>query len=151
VTLNLPKIIPKKEHDFIIKQKVMRTATVSVHGSPHVVPLAFIVLDQRIYFESLEWSLKVKHVRQNGKVALLFDEYGPTRRGSRYRGVLVKGKAQILKYGSKEFLKARRAIYHKYRYFSKTFPIVRGTGRVIISATPFRVTSWNHGYKSLTE
>jgi nitroimidazol reductase NimA-like FMN-containing flavoprotein (pyridoxamine 5'-phosphate oxidase superfamily) len=145
------KGIPKGELEFIVKQMVMRAATVSTHGSPHVVPLAFVIVNQRICFESLDWSLKVRHIRDNGKVALLFDEYGPTRRGSRYRGVLVKGKAEILKYGSKQFLRARQAIYRKYRYFSKTFPIVRGTGRVILSATPHRTISWNYGYKSLNE
>jgi nitroimidazol reductase NimA-like FMN-containing flavoprotein (pyridoxamine 5'-phosphate oxidase superfamily) len=145
------KNISSNQLKFIVKQMVMRTATVSSRGIPHVVPLAFVVANGRIYFESLEWSLKVKHIRQNGKVALLFDEYGTTKKGSRYRGVLVKGRAQIMKYGTIEFLKARRAIYRKYEYFSKTFPIVPGTGRLILSATPNRVVSWSYGYKSLNE
>jgi len=139
-----------QERRFILRQRVMRAATALPTGYPHVVPLVFVVIGNRVYFESKRQSVKIRHILKNRKVALVFDEYDPTRHHPKYRGVLVKGSARVLGFGNPEFERAKRAIYRKYKYFSKTFPIVRGSGRVIVCFAPHAVVSWVFGYSSLT-
>lgn len=138
------------ERRFILTQKVMRAATSFPTGYPHVVPLAFVVIGNRVYFESRRESVKVRHILKNPRVSLLFDQYDPTSHHPRYRGVLMKGTARVLGFGNPEFMRARRYIYRKYKYFSKSFPIVKGSGRVIVSFKPHAVVSWIYGYKNLT-
>ena len=75
----------ERELAFLEEQRLGRIATVSSHGQPHVVPVAFEF--DGICFNFGGWklknSLKFKNIQQNNKVAFV--------------GLEVKGLAEILR------------------------------------------------------
>ncbi len=66
----------ERELAFLKEQRLGRIATVSSHGQPHVVPVAFEF--DGICFNFGGWklknSLKFKNIQQNNKVAFVVDD-----------------------------------------------------------------------------
>ncbi|MEM2003468.1 MAG: pyridoxamine 5'-phosphate oxidase family protein [Nitrososphaerota archaeon] len=128
---------------FINSQKIMRLSTCN-KCFPHVVPLCFVIDNGHIYFETKENTRKVRNILRNRKVAALFDEYGDKGGKPYYKGVIAQGEASILEYGSDEFLRAKELLYKKYPFFEKHFPIIPGSGRIIIKIIVNRLISWEY-------
>ncbi|MFI5758148.1 TIGR03668 family PPOX class F420-dependent oxidoreductase [Streptomyces sp. NPDC051569] len=61
---------------------VGRLATVDGAGVPHLVPVTFVVDEDRLYFAvdhkpKSTWDLRrLRNIRENGRVAVLVDHYG---------------------------------------------------------------------------
>ena len=66
----------ERELAFLKEQRLGRIATVSSHGQPHVVPVAFEFDDICFNFGGwkLKNSLKFKNIQQNNKVAFVVDD-----------------------------------------------------------------------------
>jgi len=134
-------MLSASELQFIERQRVAHLATADAAGQPHVVPVCFAYLDERIYVaidEKPKRSLPLKRLRnieQNPQVSLVFDRYDEN--WSRLGWVMVHGTAVIIDGGQEHELAvaALRERYEQYR--SMTLE-----GRPVISVTVERVSSW---------
>jgi pyridoxamine 5'-phosphate oxidase family protein len=88
----------ERELTFLKKQRLGRIATVSSHGQPHVVPVAFEFDGICFYFGGwkLKNSLKFKNILQNNKVAFVVDDLISANPWTPI-GLEVKGIAEILR------------------------------------------------------
>lgn len=88
----------ERELAFLKEQRFGRIATVSSHGQPHVVPVAFEFDGICFYFGGwkLKNSLKFKNIQQNNKVAFVVDDLLSVNPWAP-RGLEVKGLAEILR------------------------------------------------------
>ncbi len=127
-----------KELAFVRAQRVARLATVSEAMEPHNVPVCAVAIGGKLFFASEAGARKVKNIRSNPRVALVFDEYHED--WTKLRGIMVVGKATIIEKGA-TFHRARLALYRKYRQYRKIEPIEEGES-VIVAVTPERTFTW---------
>ncbi len=130
--------LKKKERDFISLQRVLRIATVDKNGMPHNVPVCHVMDGDRIYFATGKKSKKIKNLEENGKVALVCDEYSEI--WSYLKGVFVQGKTRVISKGP-EFRKLRKMLYQKYTLYEAEAPIEEGN-TVIVEIIPQNIVSW---------
>jgi PPOX class probable F420-dependent enzyme len=126
--------------------RVARLATLDEHGYPHLVPVCYAT-DGRAYYSALDAKPKrvaperlrrVRNIRANPRVALLFDHYEEDWRRLRY--VLVQGRAELLGTGPERDT-ARDLLGEKYPQYRTTTPL--GAEAVMIKITPERVVEWS--------
>lgn len=123
---------------FIRSQRVARLATVGADGTPHNVPVCVVVLTGKIYFASDRDARKVRNIRRNPRVSVVFDQY--TENWTRLAGAMITGTAAVTTQGA-VFRRARQALYRKYRQYARVAPIAEGES-VIICVTPTASFSW---------
>jgi len=73
---------------FIEEQKIMRLATINRDGTPHLTPMWYVVLDDKIHFTTDRDSVKAKNIQRCNKVTVVIDtgiEF------STLRGIMLKG------------------------------------------------------------
>ena len=68
-----------------------KLATVRADGSPHVVPVWFILDGEQLIFTAGHTSVKVKNIVRHGRVAICVDEDTPP-----FHYVLLEGRAEVL-------------------------------------------------------
>ncbi len=130
--------LKKIEKDFISLQRVIRVATVDKNGTAHNVPVCHVTEGNHIYFATGKKSKKIKNLTENGKVALVCDEYSEI--WSDLKGVFIQGEARVISKGSK-FRKLRKLLYQKYPRYEREAPIEEGK-TVIIEVIAQKVVSW---------
>jgi len=126
--------------------RVARLATLDEQGYPHLVPVCYAT-DGRTYYSALDAKPKrvasaklrrVRNIRANPRVALLFDHYEEDWRRLRY--VMVQGQAELLADGP-EREAARGLLLAKYPQYQTTTPLAEQA--VVIKITPVRVVEWS--------
>ena len=130
--------LKKIERDFISLQRVLRIATVDKNGMPHNVPVCHVLEGDRIYFATGKKSKKIKNLEENGKVALVCDEYSEI--WSYLKGVFVQGKTRVISKGP-EFRKLKKMLYQKYTLYEAEATIEEGN-TVIVEIIPQNIVSW---------
>ncbi|HKW04677.1 MAG TPA: pyridoxamine 5'-phosphate oxidase family protein [Nitrososphaerales archaeon] len=78
---------------YIDNQFFMRVATISLNGKPHNIPSNFIRFGEKIYFDADAASVKIKNIKRNGKVSLVWNSGKPFFDS---RGVVVQGIARVI-------------------------------------------------------
>lgn len=68
-----------------------KLATVRADGSPHVVPVWFILDGEHLIFTAGHTSVKVKNILRDGRVAICVDEDTPP-----FHYVLLEGRLEVL-------------------------------------------------------
>jgi PPOX class probable F420-dependent enzyme len=134
----MPHRLSGKVLAFIRGQRVARVATVGRDGGPQNVPVCVVAASGRIYFASDKDARKVRHLRQNPRVALVFDRY--SENWKRLAGVTVLGTCTLIDQGA-AFRRIRQALYRKYKPYSRMQPIEEGEC-VIICVTPTASFAW---------
>lgn len=128
-----------------VEGRVARLATLDETGHPHLVPVCYAT-DGRAYYSAIDRKPKrtpperlrrVRNIRANPRVALLFDHYEEDWRGLRY--VMVQGQAELLS-GGPEWEAARGLLEAKYPQYA-AMPL--GAGGLMIKITPERVIAWS--------
>jgi PPOX class probable F420-dependent enzyme len=127
-----------KELAFIRSQRLARVATADKHGEPHNVPISPVVITGHIYFASDSTARKVRNLRANPRVALVFDHY--TENWRKLAGVMITGSVTIVEHGA-AFRRARQALYRKYKLYARIAPLEEGEA-VIVCVTPTDSFSW---------
>src|SRR3990170_1369145 len=130
--------LKKIERDLIPLQRVLRIATIDKNGMPHNVPVCHVMDGDRIYFATGKKSKRIKNLEENGKVALVCDEYSEI--WSYLKGVFVQGKTRVISKGP-EFRKLRKMLYQKYTLYEAEAPIEEGN-TVIVEIIPQNIVSW---------
>jgi PPOX class probable F420-dependent enzyme len=129
-----------------VDSRVARLATVDETGYPHLVPVCYAT-DGRAYYSALDAKPKrlpperlrrVRNIRANPRVALLFDHYAEDWRQLRY--VMVQGQAELLEPGP-EWDAARDLLLAKYPQYHATTPLAPRAP--LIKITPERVVEWS--------
>ncbi len=114
----------------------MRFASVDADGLPHVVPVAFAVIDGTVYFETDADSVKTRNVEATGKAAAVVDL--GTHDYSQHRGLQWRGDAFVVE--DRETEKAvERAIFGT----EKSVSDAGGHERVKIGLKPTHEVSWD--------
>lgn len=78
---------------YIDNQFFMRVATISVNGKLHNIPSNFIRFGEKIYFDADAASVKIKNIKRNGKVSLVWNSGKPFFDS---RGVILQGRARVI-------------------------------------------------------
>ena len=127
---------PRSAIEFIRKQKVARVAT-SSKGGIHLVPICPVYDGRYVYFSTGAASKKVKNLKRNKKISIVFDEYSDN--WAKLKGISVQGEAEIIKKGE-EFDLARKMLYEKFPQYKK-MPIREGES-VIVKIKPSHFICW---------
>jgi nitroimidazol reductase NimA-like FMN-containing flavoprotein (pyridoxamine 5'-phosphate oxidase superfamily) len=127
----------KAEKEFIATARVVRIATVGADGVPHNVPVCPLLDRDRIYFGSEAEGKKVRNIRANPVVTLVFDDY--TEDWAHLRGVMIQGRARIV--NRQEFRTLRKRIYAKYLQYESSAALAEKEA-AIVEITPERKFSW---------
>ena len=136
-------IIDETAARFITSHRVARLATADRSGTPHVVPICFVLDDDTLY-TALDAKPKrvevrdlkrVRNIVSNPQVALVFDRY--TEDWTRIGYVLVTGEARLVEDASERAASEAllRAKYRQYR--SMLLP-----GSPIIRIDALRAVGW---------
>ena len=132
---------PAGTRDFVAGARLGRLATVDASGAPHVVPVCYALLEDRIYSavdekpKRTQRLQRLRNIAHDARVALVVDVYDED--WDRLAWVLVRGRAEVLTSGADyaRALAAMRAKYDQYRTMALE-------GRPLIRLTPERVTAW---------
>ncbi|MEM4384367.1 MAG: pyridoxamine 5'-phosphate oxidase family protein [Candidatus Caldarchaeum sp.] len=128
---------------YVDNQFFMRFATVSRRGRLHNAPCNFIRIDDRIYFDADEASIKIQNIKWNPNVCLVWNSGKPYFDS---RGVIMQGHATIVNdmqleaavyeaINEKSFAGLRPS-YTQYRE-KQRYP------RVIVEVSPLRTFRWH--------
>ncbi len=127
---------------FIEARRVAHLGTTGADGQPHVVPVTFALLDDRIYSavdEKPKRTTRLQRLRNleaNPRATLLFDVYDED--WTRLEWVMVRGTARAIDGGAEHAaaVAALRARYPQYAAMALE-------GRPVIRIEPVRVTRWH--------
>ncbi|WP_410767445.1 pyridoxamine 5'-phosphate oxidase family protein [Haloferax sp. DFSO60] len=135
---NYDRIALTEEEQAVLFEEadVARVATVGPDGLPHVVPVAFAIVDGKLCFETDADSVKVSNIKATGVAAAIVDagedEY------AEHRGVQWRGDARVVT--DSEFVKdIERALFGTV----KSIPDASGHERVKVELTPEKTVSWD--------
>ena len=101
------------------KMGVARVATADAECVPHVVPVCPLVEDSSVYFASETSAKKVRNIKANPQIAIVFDEYHDSWRV--LKGVLIRGRARVV--DRKTFNRVRTKLYKKYPEYESDAPL----------------------------
>jgi PPOX class probable F420-dependent enzyme len=116
------------EREIVRWARVARLATVDADGRPHVVPISPVLDGGLLLFATDEESVKVRNLRRNPHVALVFDDY--LEDWGRLRAVMVRGTARVLDHGP-EWERVRDLLYAKYVQYLPVAPIEPGRSVIV--------------------
>lgn len=119
-------------------------STLNKDGSPHVVPVTYVVLDGRLAFWADSDSQKVVNLRRDPRVAAVVDD------GIEFqelRGVELIGMAELIH----EPATSERVadlfclkVPEEHRDAARDTLLALASERVVVSVQPQRVSSWDH-------
>lgn len=135
--------LPSSDVEFIKTLPVARVATSTKNGNPRVRPVWPVYDGKHIYFASDPGTVKLRHIKQNPKVSMVFDDYDRAN-WPNLRGIRVQGTAEILVKG-KEYRHAHFLLKEKYpEYRTKEGGWEEGE-IPIVKVTPNSCGKWADG------
>ncbi len=108
-------------------------ATVRGDGRPHLIPIWFVWLDDKIYIATGEETQKFANMRYNQNVALSLSDTGNV--------VLIEGEAHVSDRATVDVL--AEYFYHKYEW---DFRYDETASWRLIEITPRKILAWGDGY-----
>jgi len=124
--------------NLVARERICRVATVGAAGVPHVVPVCYVLLDDKLYFASERGARKVKNLGANARAAVTVDLY--MEHWASLKGVMIQGTTALIE-GGPRFRKIRGLLYEKYPQYPDESPIEERDS-LIIELTPRHVFSW---------
>ena len=117
-------------------------------GSPHVVPLWFVWLDDAIYLTCRRGSRIGRNVEHDPRVAVTLDR-GQT--WTEQAGCVIRGEAETLRQEDPGVKRALSAWFEKYRAELSGFGFAAYAREVVepvvLRVRPERLASWVHAYQ----
>lgn len=121
-----------------------RLATLNADGSPHVVPVSYVLLDGSIAFFADSGSQKVVNARRDPRVACIIDDGVEFQE---LRGVEVIGQADIVEDTAMSERLAdlfSQKVPEEHRAAAREQLLALAAERVAVVVKPRRVNSWDH-------
>jgi uncharacterized protein len=125
-----------KEIDFLKSNEMCRFATASRKGEPHVVPVSYILDDDRPCIVTDYGTRKLKNLKENPQAAILVDSGGTSKL------LLISGPAEIIEKGE-EYKRLYKLFYSKFAWVKRE-PWREGEAP-FIKITPTFKTGWGLG------
>ena len=123
--------------------RVGRLATAGAAGQPHVVPVCFAVVGERLYWavddkpkRSRELR-RIRNIAENPRVSLVVDVWDED--WSRLRWVMAEGRAAVVT-DAEERARALDALVLKYPQYASM--ALQATAGAVVAITPSRVVGW---------
>ena len=129
--------ISNRELFFVRKMGVARVATADAECVPHFVPVCPLVENSRVYFASETSARKVRNVKANPQITIVFDEYDDSWRN--LKGVMLRGRARVV--DRKTFDHVRAKLYKKYPKYESDAPLEFGES-CVIEIIPKEKVAW---------
>ncbi len=129
--------LTKVEKDFVATARVARLATVGADGVPHNVPVCPLLHKGNLYVGTATDAKKVRNIKSNPKVALVFDDYSEA--WQRLRGIMIQCRARVL--DSRKFREVRKKFYAKYPQYESSSPLTEGDS-AILEVSPRKKLTW---------
>jgi PPOX class probable F420-dependent enzyme len=123
-----------------------KLATVKKDGSPHVVPIWFVLDEEKdrttrkigdIIFSTHEGSVKAKNIKRDSRVSICVDNQTP-----QFSFVIIDGTAKIFRHKQKELLKWATRIAERYMGKDKAEAYGRrnsGEGEIVVHIKPIKI------------
>jgi nitroimidazol reductase NimA-like FMN-containing flavoprotein (pyridoxamine 5'-phosphate oxidase superfamily) len=108
----MPLKLSNSDVTFIQQLPVSRIATSTKNGNPRVRPIWHVFDGTHIYFATDPGTIKLRHLEENSKVSIVFDDYDRAD-WSNLRGIRIQGNAKILN-GGKNYRRAHSLLKEKY-------------------------------------
>ncbi len=131
---------------FLDEGRRVQVATINPDGTPHLVPLSYVVLDGRLTLWTDHRSRKVMNLRRDPRLTCLVEQ------GSGFpdfRAVQISGRAELVD-DADASLHAGAALFERYGPAGSDPERLRAAAaelvseRVAIVVTPERVVTWDH-------
>ena len=129
---------------FLAAQRKVHVATLNRDGTPHLVPMYFLLLDGMVTFWTYTRSQKIVNLRRDPRITVMAED------GDAYfdlRGVQVAGRARLTVDPAE--VAAFGELLHA-RYFgplddgSRAYVARAAAKRTRVTVEPVRVVSWDH-------
>lgn len=135
--------------EVLMNAQVGRIATHNENGYPYIVPVHFIVYEEKIYIHGLIKGQKISNLTRNNKIGFEVDEMGviipdnenPCDTNTEFRSVIILGTAQLIEERElKENILSAVVAKFTPQLSHLSFPekMMRATG--IIEITPVEMT-----------
>jgi PPOX class probable F420-dependent enzyme len=135
-------MLTDQQRAFLTAQRVARLATADAGGRPHVVPICYALIGDKVYFTIDEKPKKkptalkrLANLRANPFAALVVDRYDED--WSRLGWVMVRGPAEILEAGE-EHDQAQAALRLRYPQLAA----MRIAGLPVVAVRIEQASSW---------
>lgn len=125
--------LSRSELDFLNRNEICRVAT-NYKGIPHVVPVSYIVYDDKFVFATDYNTIKYRNILYSKKIALVVDVVG-----TKNSAIMVQGDLEIIENG-KEF-QIFYAIFSNKFLWVKREPWKEGEAP-FIKVTPYHKVTW---------
>jgi PPOX class probable F420-dependent enzyme len=129
---------------FLAAERRAHVATINADGSPHVVPLSYVVLDGRLTFWTDPRSRKVVNLRRDPRMTCLVEA---GEHFAEFRAVQLAGRAEL---GEDATTSERVGLALFERASGELTPELRAAvadlvpTRVAITLHPDRIVTWDH-------
>lgn len=129
---------------FLAAQRKLHVATLNRDGSPHLMPMYFLLADGRVQFWTYTRSQKMRNLQRDARITVMAEE------GQAYfdlRGVQIRGRAQLSTDVSEVSAFAERL---QGRYFgpvgdeARAYVMRAAQKRTLVTVEPLHVVSWDH-------
>jgi PPOX class probable F420-dependent enzyme len=129
---------------YLAERRKLHVATIDRHGSPHLMPMYFLVVDGAVAFWTYTTSQKIVNLRRDPRITVMAED------GEAYfdlRGVQIAGRAHLTSDAAKLLAFGERL--HE-RYFgplddgARAYVARSATRRTMVTVEPVRVVSWDH-------
>ncbi len=131
-------------HSFLEEERTLQVATIDRDGTPHLVAMWYVLINDEIVFWTYAKSQKIANLRRDPRLTCLVEA------GERYdelRGVQVKGRAEISD-DRDTVQRIGETLWERYNGplndNARQMVAAQATKRVIVFVKPQQVVSWDH-------
>ena len=132
--------------EFLEQSRVLHIASNGPRGTPHLVPMWYVIIDGDIHFSTYAKSQKVRNLRRDSRVTCMIES------GDSYdslRGLVIEGEAKILEDSLESTINVMQLVGEKYSNARRTQQSANrltraAEKRVIVRIIPKHHFSWDH-------
>jgi len=131
-------------HSFLEEERTLLVATIERDGTPHLVAMWYVIINDEIVFWTYAKSQKIANLRRDPRLTCLVEA------GERYdelRGVQVKGRAEISD-DRDTVQRIGETLWERYNGplndNARQMVAAQAAKRVIVFVKPQQVVSWDH-------
>lgn len=138
-------MLTAEQSSFLDAHPVARLATADAAGTPHVIPICYVIVGETLYFgidekpkrESSKPLKRIRNLIENPKAAVVIDRYDND--WNQLGWVMIRGAAEILK-DCDEQVRAHEALRERYPQYREMYlePLP------VVAIRIKRVVSWGN-------